>query len=226
MPIRGNLIGLITGQNDWYFEAVGLMDTIKDELNQAAEGHSHYFLNEPLTILQDPAFPVQSDELHRILDLAAAALSVGLRIDNTEDIWSLLCPSDWYCVATHTMASILRGCVRTKNVGRLGDFPLHPLQDTYRHSNNLPMVDTQHDLLEAISLQIAEHLSLDNGPYLPQDSVDGIRATVWRAHKAQIRLAVTEKANKVEHKLTTMGLAELIDNLLNEASVEEITNTV
>jgi hypothetical protein len=64
VPIRGNSIGLITGQNDRYFEAVGLMDTIKDELNQAAEGHSHYFLNEPLTILQDPAFPVQSDELH------------------------------------------------------------------------------------------------------------------------------------------------------------------
>jgi hypothetical protein len=39
-------------------------------------------------------------------------------------------------------------------------------------------------------------------------------------------MAVSQKANEVEHKLTTMGLAELIDNLLNEASVEEITNTV
>jgi hypothetical protein len=99
MPIRGNSIGLITGQNNRYFEAVGLMDTIRDELNQAAEGHSHYFLNEPLTILQDPAFPVQSDELRRILDLAAAALSVGPRTDNTDDVWSLLRPSDWYCAA-------------------------------------------------------------------------------------------------------------------------------
>jgi hypothetical protein len=67
IPIRGNSIGVITGENDQYFEAVGLMDTIKDELNQAAEGHSHYFLNEPLTILHDPAFPVQSEELRRIL---------------------------------------------------------------------------------------------------------------------------------------------------------------
>ncbi|KAN0138338.1 hypothetical protein V8E53_003801 [Lactarius tabidus] len=212
MPIRGNSIGLITGQNDRYFEAIGLMDTIRDELNQAAEGHLHYFLNEPLTIIQDPVFPVQSDELHRILDLAAAALSVGPRTDNTDDVWSLLRPSDWYRAATHTMAAILRGCVRTKNVGRLGDFPLHPLRDIYRSSSALPAVNTQHDLLEAISLQIAEHLSLDNGPYLPQDT--------------QIRMAVTEKANEVEHKLTTMGLSELIDNLLNEASVEEISNTV
>jgi hypothetical protein len=104
--------------------------------------------------------------------------------------------------------------------------PLHPLRDTYRRSNNLPEVETQRDLLEAIAFQITEHLSLDNGPYLPQDSIDGIRATVWRAHEAQIRMAVSQKANEVEHKLTTMGLAELIDNLLNEASVEEITNTV
>jgi hypothetical protein len=124
------------------------------------------------------------------------------------------------------MAAVLRGCVRTKNVGRLGNFPLHPLQDTYRRSNNLPALETQRDLLEAIAFQITEHLSLDNGPYLPQDSIDGIRATVWRAHEAQIRMAVSQKANKVEHKLTTMGLAELIDKLLNEASVEEITDTI
>jgi hypothetical protein len=226
VPIRGNSIGLITGQNDRYFEAIGLMDTIRDELNQAAEGHSHYFLNEPLTILQDPAFPVQSDELRHILDLAAAALSVGPRADNSDDVWSLLRPSNWYRAATHTMAAILRGCIRTKHIGRLGNFSLHLLRDSYRRSNNLPVVETQQDLLEAISLQIAEHLSLDNGPYLPQDSIDGIRATVWRAHEAQIRMAVTAKANEVEHKLTTMGLSELIDNLLNEAMEEEIMNTV
>ncbi|KAN0133603.1 hypothetical protein V8E53_008591 [Lactarius tabidus] len=202
------------------------MDTIKDELNQAAEGHSHYFLNEPLTILDDPAFPIQSEELRRILDLAAAALSVGPRVEGSSDPWSLLRPSDWFRAATHTMAAILRGCVRTKNIGQLGNFSIHPLRDTYRRSTNLPDVETQCDLLEAIAFQITKHLTLDNGPYLPQDSIDGIRATVWRAHEAQIRMAVSQKANEVEHKLTTMGLVELVDNLLNEASTEEITNTV
>jgi hypothetical protein len=56
-----------------------------------------------------------------------------------------------------------------------------------------------------MALQIAEQLSLDNGPYMPQDSVDGIRATVWRAHEAQIRAAVAAKANEVEDRLTTLG---------------------
>jgi hypothetical protein len=202
------------------------MDTISDELNQAVEGHSHYFLKEPLTILQDPGFPVHSEELHRILDLTAAMLSVGPRINDTDDIWCLLRPSDWYRAATHTLAAILRGCIRTKDIGCLGNFPLQPLRDTYRCSNNLPSVDTQQDLLEALALQVAEQLSLDNSPYLLQDSVDGIQATVWHAHEAQIRAAVTLKANKVEHRLTTMGLSELIDNLLNKATEAEITNTI
>ncbi|KAN0130022.1 hypothetical protein V8E53_012176 [Lactarius tabidus] len=224
VPIRGNLIGVITGENDRYFEAVGLMDTITNKLKEAVEGHSHYFLKELITILEDPVFPVQSEELRWILDLTAAALSVGPCTN--DDIWSFLRPSDWYRATTHTLAAILRGCICTKNIGRLGDFPILPLHDTYRCSNNLPTVNTQRDLLEAMVLQVAEHLTLDNGPYLPQDSVDGIRATVWRAHEAQIRMAVTMKANEVEHCLTTMGLSELIDNLLNEAMESEITTTL
>jgi hypothetical protein len=124
------------------------------------------------------------------------------------------------------MAAILRGAVRTQHVRKAGNFPIQPLRDDYRCLDKLPHVETQRDLLEALALQIVEHLSLDNGPYLPQDSIDGIRATVWRAHKAQIRAAVAAKANKVEEWLTTMGLADLIDKLLNKASWEEITSTI
>jgi hypothetical protein len=116
--------------------------------------------------------------------------------------------------------------VRTKHVGKKGDFPLEPMRDTYLRSDLLPPLETQRDLLEALALQIAEQLALDNGPYLPHDSIDGIRATVWRKHEAQIRAAVARKANEVEDKITTMGLSELIDNLLNEASMAEITETI
>jgi hypothetical protein len=100
------------------------------------------------------------------------------------------------------------------------------MRDTYLRSNLLPPLEMQRDLLEALALQIAEQLTLDNGPYLPHDSIDGIRATVWRKHEAQIRAAVARKANEVEDKITTMGLSELIDNLLNEASMAEITETI
>ncbi|KAN0131770.1 hypothetical protein V8E53_010421 [Lactarius tabidus] len=56
--------------------------------------------------------------------------------------------------------------------------------------------------------------------------MDSVRATVWRKHEAQIRAAVARKANEVEDRITTMGLSELIDALLNEASMEDITTTI
>ncbi|KAN0141041.1 hypothetical protein V8E53_000797 [Lactarius tabidus] len=212
MQVMDRSLAPLTGTNCHYYQAEGAMHTIRDELNQAVEGHSHYFLREPLSIMEDLAFPVQSDELRHILDLAGAALSAGPRIDSDQDeIWRLLRPSNWYRAPTHTMAAGLRGAIQTKHVGR---------------SENLPPIEMQCNLLEAMALQITEQLSLDNGPYMPQDSIDSIRATVWRAHEAQIRATVTAKANKVEECLTTMGLAELIDQMLNKASWEEITSTI
>ncbi|KAN0132477.1 hypothetical protein V8E53_009736 [Lactarius tabidus] len=206
-------------------EAESTMMNITNELNLAVEGHSHYFLREPLTILKDPAFPIKTEELRRILDIAAAVLSGGPCTDHN-DLWASLRPSDWYRASTHILASVLRGAVRTKHVGKKGDFLLEPMRDSYLRSDLLPPIETQRDLLEAIALQIAEQLTLDNGPYLPQDSVDGIRATVWRAHEAQIRAAVARKANEVEDRITTLGLSELIDKLLNEATTQEITETI
>ncbi|KAN0135509.1 hypothetical protein V8E53_006788 [Lactarius tabidus] len=227
MQTMDGTLAPLTTANYCYFQAEGALHTIRDELNQAVEGHSHYFLREPLSIMEDPTFLVQLDELRHILDIAGAALSAGPRADNDQDeIWRLLRPSDWYRAATHTMAAILRGAVRTKHVGRAGNFPIEPLRDDYRRSDNPPRVRTQQDLLEAMALQIAEHLTLDNGPYLPQDSINGIRATVWCAHQAQIQAAVAAKANEVKDRLTTMGLSDLIDKLLNEASWEEITDTI
>ncbi|KAN0140656.1 hypothetical protein V8E53_001483 [Lactarius tabidus] len=206
-------------------DAETMLHAITNELNQAVEGHSHYFLREPLTILADPALPVKTEELRRILDISAAVLSGGPSKDQN-DVWTTLRPSDWFRASTHIMASILRGAVRTKKFAQTGNFPLEPMRDDYRRANSLPQLETQRDLLEALSLQIAEQLSLENGPYLPEDSVSGIRATVWRAHEAQIRAAVARKANEVEDRISTMGLAELIDNLLNEASMSQITTTL
>jgi hypothetical protein len=92
----GSMVPLIS-TNYRYYQVEGAMHAIRDELNQVVEGHSHYFLREPLSIMEDPAFPVQSEELQRILDLAGAALSAGPCMDNDQDkIWRLLWPSDWY----------------------------------------------------------------------------------------------------------------------------------
>ncbi|KAN0139521.1 hypothetical protein V8E53_002637 [Lactarius tabidus] len=218
-----SLTGITTKER--HQDAVEGMNAITIELNQLVEGHSHYFLREPLTIVQDPGLLIKSEELRKVLDIAAAVLSGGPS-NEFNDLWPTLRPSDWFRASTHILASISRGVIQTKHAGRKGNFPLEPMRDKYLRSDSLPQLETQHDLLEALALQIAEHLTLDNGPYLLHDSVDGIRATVWRAHEAQIRAAVARKASKIEDRITTMGLSELIDNLLNEASMDTISETI
>jgi hypothetical protein len=197
-----------------------------EELNEHVEGYSHYFLNEQLTICDEPAIEIASPHLRRILDIAGAALSMGPRNEHDGDIWRMLQPSDWYRASTFILASVLRGCVRTPKVAKLGNYPLLPLRDTFIYSNDIPELETQTEALRAMATQILENLQLDNGLLMPQDSVDGIRSTVWRTHEAHIRAIVEHEALKVEHRLSTLGLSDLIDKLEHDAPIEEITEVL
>ncbi|KAN0129581.1 hypothetical protein V8E53_012577 [Lactarius tabidus] len=221
----GFLDALIT--NDTLFNnAEAAVKRSLEELNEGVEGYSHYFLNEQLTICDEPAIEIASPHLRRILDIAGAALSMGPRNEQDGDCWRMLRPSDWYRASTFILASVLRGCVRTPKVARLGNFPLLPLRDSFIYSNNLPELETQTDALRAMATQILENLQLDNGPLMPQDSVDGIRSTVWRAHEGHIRAIVEQEALKVAHRLSTLGLSDLIDKLERDAPIQEITDTL
>ncbi|KAN0135120.1 hypothetical protein V8E53_007011, partial [Lactarius tabidus] len=197
-----------------------------EELNKGVEGYSHYFLQEPLTLCNEPAIEIVSPHLRRILDIAGATLSMGPRNSLDGDPWRMLRPSDWFQASTYILAAIARGCIRTPKVARLGNFPLLPLRDSFLYSNDLPELETQTDALRAVATQIIENMQLDNGPLLPQDSIDGIRSTVWRVHEAHIRAIVEQEALNVEHRLSTMGLADLIDKLERDAPIEEITETL
>jgi hypothetical protein len=53
-------------------EAEAAFQGITDELNRVREGFSHYFLNDPLTILEDPPVPVESAHLRRMADIIGA----------------------------------------------------------------------------------------------------------------------------------------------------------
>ncbi|KAN0130662.1 hypothetical protein V8E53_011555 [Lactarius tabidus] len=149
-----------------------------EELNEGVEGYSHYFLNEPLTLCNEPAIEVASPHLRRILDIAGAALSMGPR--NEQD-------------------------------AHMGNFPLLPLRDSFLYGNDLPELNTQTDALKAMAMQILENLQLDN---------------VWRAHEAHVRAIVEQEALQVAHRLSTMGLSDLIDKLEKDAPIEEITDTL
>jgi hypothetical protein len=197
------------------------------ELNDAWLGYSHYFLREPITLLDEACVLVGSPILRRMLDVVGAVLSTGPRWseDSDTDVWTMLPPGDWFRVCTYITAAMTRGCVRTTNITRMGNFLFEPCRDDLIHSNRLPPPATQLSGLQALVAQLQEELRPE-GALLPQDSVDGLRATIWRAHEGLIREATLAQVNSVYSRISTMGLAELVDKVMAEESMESITDTI
>jgi hypothetical protein len=80
-------------------EAVDAMIGATDELNQAVEGYSHYFLEEPLHLLASPTFAVESVPLRRMVDVITAVVSMGAHDDldvEHGEVWRSLMPGSWY----------------------------------------------------------------------------------------------------------------------------------
>jgi hypothetical protein len=208
-------------------EAEGALESITAELNRVREGFSHYFLREPLALLEDPSVPIESEHLRRMADIVGAVLSGGPRTmaEGEMDVWLALPPGDWYRLSTFITASIARGCICTPDVGRKGQFDVEPCRDQFIHDASLVRPRTQKDLLMAVLAQVQEELR-DEGALLPQDSHDGLRATVWRAHEGQIRAWTEREVLSVYSRLSDLCLSDILDKIESEASVEEITEVM
>jgi hypothetical protein len=160
-------------------------------------------------------------------DIVGAVLSGGPRTvsEGEQDVWAALPPGDWFRLATFLTASIARGCIRTPGIGRKGAFDVEPCRDQFIHDGSLVRPHTQRDLLMALSAQVMEELK-DEGALLPQDSCDGLRATVWRAHEGQIRAWTEREVASVYSRLSDICLSDIMDMLEREAPVEEITDAM
>jgi hypothetical protein len=212
---------------DAHIEAEEALVGITDELNRVREGFTHYFLRDPLVLLDDPTVQVESEHLRRMADIVRAVLSGGPRTEKEgdSDVWAAFPPGDWYRLATFLTASIARGCIRTPDVGRKGAFDVEPCKDQFIHDQSLVRPHTQRDLLMAVSAQVLEELK-DKGALLPQDSCDGLRATVWRAHEGQIRAWTECEVLLVYTRLSEMCLSDILNLIEREATVEEITDSM
>jgi hypothetical protein len=208
-------------------EAESALVGITDELNRVRKGFSHYFLNNVLELVDDPSIPIEGHHLRWMADIVAAVLSGGPRStkEGEVDTYAALLPGDWYRLATFIMAAIARGCVRTPDIGRKGDFDVEPCKDSFLFDKSLTSPHTQRDLLSAVSAQVLEELK-DEGALLPQDSVDGLRAMIWHAHEGQIRAWMECEVLSVYKRLSDICLSDILDKLEAEAPLAEITEAM
>jgi hypothetical protein len=198
-----------------------------DELNSVCMGFAHYFLRDPICLVEDPSVPVESEYLRKMADIVGAVLCGGpcSTTEGPDDIYGSLLPGDWFRLATFMTASIARGCIRSPNLAKKGAFDVEPCKDTLTADKSLTTPQSQAALLQALAAQITEELQ-PSGALLPQDSVDGLRATIWRAHEGQIRAWTEKEVLSVYSRLSDICLSNIMDKLEAEAPVETITDAI
>jgi hypothetical protein len=208
-------------------EAVAALQGATDELSNVRMGFAHYFLHSPITLVEDLSVPVESEFLRKMADIVGAVLCGGPS-DTTEcegDIYASLLPGEWFRLASFMIAAIARGCIRSGNLAKKGAFPVEPCKDVFITDPSVTAPATQAQLLQALAVQVAEELNPD-GALMPQDSVDGLWATIWRAHEGQVRAWTEKEVLSVYARLSDICLSDIMDKLEAEASVEQITETM
>jgi hypothetical protein len=208
-------------------EAVTALQGATDKLSSVRMGFAHYFLRSPITLVDDPSVPVESEFLRKMADIVGAVLCGGPS-DTSEsegDIYASVLPGEWFHLASFMVAAIARGCIRSRNLAKKGAFPVEPCKDDFITDPSITAPATQAQLLQALAAQVAEELN-PQGVLLPQDSADGLRATIWRAHEGQIRAWTEKEVLSVYSRLSDICLSDIMDKLEAEATVEQITDTM
>jgi hypothetical protein len=215
---------------DLHQEAVGTMIGATDELNQAVKGYSHYFLDQPLHLAVSPTFLVDSDLLHRMVDVVLLVVSMGAHDDldvKHGEAWHSLMPRSWYCLSFVLLGAILQGCICTPCIAHHSRFDFRPCLDSFCFSAQLPMPETQHDALWFMAQQLLDHLDgPQGGPLLPHAAAMTVRDAAWQAQRELIREEVHHITNPIRERVSAMALSEIIDQLEVGEAVADITCTL
>jgi hypothetical protein len=198
-----------------------------DELNSVRLGFAHYYLRDPISTIVDPSVPVESDYLHKMADIVGAVLCGGpcSTSKSSDDVYGSLLPGDWFRLATFMVAAIARGCIRSPDLAKKGAFDVELCKDDFICNNSIEIPKTQAELLQVLAAQVMEELRPE-GALLPQDSVTGLRPTIWRAHEGQIRAWTEKEVLSVYSRLSDICLSDIMDKLEEEAPIEMITDLI
>jgi hypothetical protein len=208
-------------------EAIATLQGATDELSSVRLGFAHYYLRDPIALVEDPSVPVESEYLRKMADVVGAVLCGGpcSTLESTDDVYSSILLGDWFRLATFMTAAIARGCICSTNLAKKGAFAVEPCKDDFVTDSLITTPATQAALLQAVAAQITEELQ-PNGALMLQDSVDGLRATIWRAHKGQIRAWTEKEVLSVYSRLSDICLSDIMDKLEAEAPLEQITDAM
>jgi hypothetical protein len=194
-----------------------------NEVNEAAEGYSHYFLREDIR-LEGDTFSVTSEPLHRMIDIVTAVTSMGPRnqLDYDHgDILRGLTPSSWFRVSTALLAGILRGCVRTPDIAKRGRFDFEPCLDDFILSDELARPQSQGQLLGTLAAQLMGHLSHDH-PHADMRTVESLKQLALSKQEKAVEALVAERVAPIKERYGTLACDRLIAMMTDGVDEEDV----
>jgi hypothetical protein len=195
------------------------MDLCMEAVNVSRLGYAHYYLEDELQMVTDadPDITVPSENLRRVLDLAAGVIGVG-PVSTTGadagDTWHCLKPSAWFRASTALLASIVRGCVRTAGIHAAGDFPFDVCLDRVQYAPGIDPPTTQANALRLLACQLLNELGCESC------TADFLAAEAAQLHDARFAAYKSYVIARTDHRCVVMG------NTLTHLALEELVNAV
>jgi hypothetical protein len=208
------------------------MDLCMEAVNVARLGYAHYYLDGELQLVPDvdPDITIPSENLRRVLDLAAGVIGVG-PVSTTGadagDTWHCLKPSTWFRVSTAMLASIVRGCVRTAGIHAAGDFPFDPCFDRVQYAPGIDPPTTQANALRLLACQLLNELGRESctADFSTSEAAQ-LHDARFATYKAYVEAQTDHSCTVMGNQITHIGLAELVNAVSNEHTPAELLEIV
>jgi hypothetical protein len=208
------------------------MDLCMDAVNVSRLGYAHYYLKDELRMVADadPDITIPSENLRRVLDLAAGVIGVGpvsTTGANAGDTWHCLKPSAWFRASTAMLASIVRGCVRTTGIHAAGDFPFDPCLDRVSYAPGIDPPTTQANALRLLACQLLNELGRDSctADFSTTEAAQ-LHDARFAAYKSYVVARTEHRCIVMGNQITHLGLEELVNAVSTEHTHEELVEIV
>ena len=160
-------------------EAEDTIRALKGDINLIRLGLASYYPGSTdLALRRESIMEIKASQLQKAAAIIIALLDLGIP-DPEETAFTGLLPSSWHRLVALLLAATLRGAERTPNIRKQGAADIRPCLDQFTVHNDIPIPETQGDLLRDLAAQLAGVLDarppVGGGDANPETYFDAIK---------------------------------------------------
>ena len=160
-------------------EAEDTIRALKGDMNLIRLGLASYYCGSTdLALRRESIIEIDATQVRKATSIITALLDLGIP-DPEETAFTGLVPSSWHRLVALLLAATLRGAERTPNIRKQGSADIRPCLDLFTVHNDIPIPETQGDLLRDLAAQLAGVLDarppIGGGDANPRTYFDAIK---------------------------------------------------